>query len=156
MYPYLYNRGIIKGKKMAGECFPVYRVCIIKEYKGKQRCGAKVAGKVRCGKECFPYIDIVYNSIIEIGEKKKGGTKICSLYIDIENVSYYKKTNTCTFSEHMFDILNMSSNVYLLSARLCVLSAQHMNTRSHNVYAEKHMFDFYNNFLRIFVLIVNV
>ena len=40
--------------------------------------------------------------------------------------------------------------MYLLSARLCVLSAQHMNTRSHNVYAEKHMFDFYNKFLRIF------
>ena len=48
------------------------------------------------------------------------------------------------------------SNVYLLSARLCVLSAQHMNTRSYNVYAEKHMFDFYNKFLRIFVFIVNV
>ena len=48
------------------------------------------------------------------------------------------------------------SNVYLFSARLCVLSAQHMNTRSYNVYAEKHMFDFYNKFLRIFVLIVNV
>ena len=46
--------------------------------------------------------------------------------------------------------------MYLLSARLCVLSAQHMNTRSYNVYAEKHMFDFYNKFLRIFVLIVNV
>ena len=46
--------------------------------------------------------------------------------------------------------------MYLLSTRLCVLSAQHMNTRSHNVYSEKHMFDFYNNFLRIFVLIVNV
>ena len=78
------------------------------------------------------------------------------LYIDIENVCYYKKTNTCTFSEHTFDMSDIRSNVYLLSARLCVLSAQHMNTRSYNVYAEKHMFDFYNKFLRIFVLIVNV
>ena len=49
----------------------IYRVYIIKEYirvtKEKVR---KVVGKVRCGKECFPYIDIVYNSIIEIRKRK--------------------------------------------------------------------------------------
>ena len=37
----------------------IYRVYNKKVYKGKQRCRKKVAGKVRCGKECFPYIDIV-------------------------------------------------------------------------------------------------
>ena len=50
--------------------------------KSKQRKGKKVAGKVRRGKECSPflYIDIVYN---RDKEKKRGGTKVCSLYIDI-------------------------------------------------------------------------
>lgn len=79
----LYNRSIIKYKKRVKSCGKVYsslyRVYNKRVYKGKQRRGKK--GKERWRERVFPYI--VYNSIIEIGEKKKGGTKICSLYIDI-------------------------------------------------------------------------
>ena len=65
MYHSLYIRSIIKVWERAGKVvkscrkvysFSIYRVYIIKEYKGK---GKKVAGKGKCGKECFPYIDIV-------------------------------------------------------------------------------------------------
>ena len=52
-----------KGGKSGKSCGKVYSSLyieyIIKEYKDKQRCGKKVAGKGKCGKECFPYIDIV-------------------------------------------------------------------------------------------------
>ena len=64
MFPLLYIRSIIKlwgkGKRMGGKVyFSIYRVYIIKEYKGKQRCEAKgkesgVKGK--CGKECSSFV----------------------------------------------------------------------------------------------------
>ena len=68
--------------KVAGKCIPLYIEYIIKEYKGKQRCGAK--GK--CGKECssFQYIDIVYNSIIEIRKRKRWGKGMFIIYRYIE------------------------------------------------------------------------
>ena len=54
---------------MAGKYIPLYIEYIIKEYKGKQRCGK---GKVR--ERVFHFcIDIVYNSIIEIRERKRRG-----------------------------------------------------------------------------------
>lgn len=48
--------------KVAGKYVPLYIYIeyIIKEYKGKQRCRKKVAGKVRVGKSVLLlYIDIV-------------------------------------------------------------------------------------------------
>ena len=140
-----------KGGENGGRVCSLYIEYIIKEYKGKQRCEAKgkesgVKGK--CGKECSSF---VYRySIIE--RKEKGGAKIvyvylrsniCSLYIDIQNA----RTNKNVYFQRTYVRYIIRSNVYLLYARLCVLSAQHMNTRSYNVYAEKHMFDFYNKFL---------
>ena len=74
-----------KRVKSCGKVYPsLYIEYIIKEYirvnKGKVR---KWRERERmCGKECFPYI--VYNSIIEIRKRKRwkrGGTKVCSLYI---------------------------------------------------------------------------
>ena len=54
MFHLLYIRNIIKlwgkGKKLRESMFPIYRVYNKRVYKGKQRCGKKVAGKVR-GKE---------------------------------------------------------------------------------------------------------
>ena len=65
----------------------IYRVCIIEIYKGKQRCGKKVAGKVRCGKECFHFFVYRY-SIIEIGEKvEKGRDK--DMFIIYRYIEHY-------------------------------------------------------------------
>ena len=119
----------------------IYRVCITEIYKGKQRCGKKVAGKVKnVRKECFL---IQYNR----DRGNKGGKRAGQRYVHyIQNTH----TNIKVYFQRTYVRYIIRSNVYPLSARLCVLSAQHMNTCSHNVYAEKHMFDFYNKFLRIF------
>ena len=78
MFPLLYIRSIIKlwgkGKKLRESMLlSIYRVYIIKEYKDKQRCGKKVAGKVRCGKECS--ISVYRYSIIEKGKRKGAGQR---------------------------------------------------------------------------------
>lgn len=98
MYIILYIRGsIIKGKETGGKRVKsggkvyssIYRVYIIEIYKGKQRCGKKVAGKVKNVRKRVFLIFVYRYSIIE---KEKGGAKIvyvyllqniCSLYIDI-------------------------------------------------------------------------
>ena len=127
-----------KGGKVAGKYVPLYIQSIYNKrvYKGKKGAWVK-----KCAERVF-LIFVYRYSIIEKGKVGKGRDKDM-LYIDIQNAH----TNRCTFSEHTFDIPNICSNVYLFSARLCVLSAQHMNTRSYNVYAEKHMFDFSNKIL---------
>ena len=77
-----------KGVKNGGKVYSsIYRVYIIEIYKGKQRCGKKVAGKVRCGKSVpLLYIDIVYNSIIEI-RKEKGRDK--GMFIIYRYIEHY-------------------------------------------------------------------
>lgn len=46
--------------------FPIYRVYNKRVYKGKQRNGKKVAGKVRGKERAGKSVSFVYNSIIEI------------------------------------------------------------------------------------------
>ena len=62
-----------KGVKNGGKVYSlsIYRVYNKRVYKDKQRCGKKVAGKVRCGKE-YP---LYRYSIIGERKVKKGRDK---------------------------------------------------------------------------------
>ena len=79
MFPILYIRSIIKlwgkGKKLRESMFlSIYRVYNKRVYKGKKGAGQKVKN-VR--EKVFLFcIDIVYNSIIEIGKEKGRGKDI--------------------------------------------------------------------------------
>lgn len=78
MFPILYIRSIIKlwgkGKKLRESMFlSIYRVYNKRVYKGKKGAGQKVKNvRERVFLFC---IDIVYNSIIEIGERKGAGQR---------------------------------------------------------------------------------
>ena len=66
----------------------IYRVYNKRVYKGNKRKGKKVAVKGKCGKECssFLYIDIVYNSIIDIRKRKRAGKDMFIIYRYIERL----------------------------------------------------------------------
>lgn len=78
----LYNRSIIKYKKRVKSCGKVYsslyRVYNKRVYKGKK--GAE--RKVKNVRERVFLFCIVYNSIIEIGKRKRAGQRYVH-YIDI-------------------------------------------------------------------------
>ena len=61
-----------KGKSCGKVCSSLYIEHIIKS---KQRKGKKVAGKGKCGKECF-FISVYRYSIIEIRKRKGRGKEV--------------------------------------------------------------------------------